>query len=122
MTRRHWLQAVADKAAGAQFSSQQAEGKFAKKRSRESDALSANLPRRQHRTPDVAVSRKEVRNLHPASHVNAHHQVRARKAAQSPRSSMAHLSWQDAYVRHPMRKFQLKAAMRIAQYTRTLPD
>ena len=86
MTRRHWLQAVADKAAGAQSSSQQAEGNFVKKRSRESDALSANLPRRQHRTPDVAVSRKEVPNPHPASHIDARHQLRASKAAQSPRS------------------------------------
>jgi hypothetical protein len=100
MTRRHRLQAVADKAAGAQFSSQQAEGNFVKKRSRESDALSANLPRRQHRTPDVAVSRKEVRNLHPASHIDARHQVRARKAAQSPRSSMAHA--RDSLGRMPM--------------------
>ena len=33
---------------------------FSRKRSRESDALSANSPRRQHKSPDVAVSRKEV--------------------------------------------------------------
>lgn len=33
---------------------------ISKKRSRESDAVSANLPRRQNKTPDVAVSRKEV--------------------------------------------------------------
>ena len=71
MTRLHWLQALNDKAAGAQLSYQQAEGNFGKKRSRESDALSTNLPRRQHRTPDVAVSRKEVSNLHPASHIDA---------------------------------------------------
>ncbi len=56
-------QALDDKAAGEQIASQQAEGSLGKKRSRESDALSANLPRRQHKTPDVAVSRKEVSNL-----------------------------------------------------------
>ena len=37
-----------------------ADAAVCKKRGRESDALSLSLPRKQHRTPDVAVSRKEV--------------------------------------------------------------
>ena len=45
--------------------SARADALICKKRGRESDAVSLNLPRRQHRTPDVAVSRKEVR--HPQS-------------------------------------------------------
>ena len=42
-----------------------ADGSVCKKRGRESDALSLSLPRKQQRTLDVAVSRKEV--IHPQS-------------------------------------------------------
>ena len=51
----HWLQ---DTYGSSNGSNEVAS--TSKKRSRESDALSANLPRRQNKTPDVAVSRKEV--------------------------------------------------------------